>query len=357
VALHELVLDERGAPVDYRILAVNPAFSMQTGLSAEAVCGKLASEAYGSGQAPFLEQYAGAILSGEPAHFQEHFAPLGRDFDITAVRQSEGRFATLFEDVTERKRAEAEILRLNEELEERVATRTAQLEAANKELEAFVYSAAHDLRAPLRAIDGFSLMVAEDAGAKLSAEDHEHLQRVRAAAQRMAVLIDGMLGLARATRQEMLIEEVDVSALAAELLAELAEAEPGRAVETVVAPGLRAQADVVLLRAVLANLLANAWKFTSKHESACIEVGLTDAGGEQAFFVRDDGAGFDPAYAQHLFGAFQRMHEAGLFEGDGIGLATVQRLVTRQSGRVWAEAAVEKGATFYFTLPGAAAAV
>ena len=351
VALHELVLDEQDAPLDYRILAVNPAFTAQTGLSAEAVCGKLASEAYGSGQAPFLEQYAGATLSGEPVRLQEHFAPLGRDFDITVVRQSEGHFATLFEDVTEQRRAAAEILRLNEELEERVLERTAQLESSNKELEAFVYSAAHDLRAPLRAIDGFSQMIAEDAGEKLTADDHEHLQRVRAGAQRMALLIDGMLGLARASRQKMLIEEVDVSALAAEILAELAEAEPGREVETVIAPGMRARADAVLLRVILASLLGNAWKFTSKHESARIEVGVTDSGGERAFYVRDDGAGFDMRYATHLFGAFQRMHEAGLFEGDGIGLATVQRLVNRQRGRVWAEAEVERGATFSFTLP------
>jgi len=340
VALHELVLDEQGSPLDYRILAVNPAFTAQTGMSAEAVCGKLASEAYGGGQAPFLERYAGATLSGEPARFQEHFAPLGRDFDITAVRQSEGHFATLFEDVTERKAAEADLLR-----------RTAQLEAANKELEAFVYSAAHDLRAPLRAIDGFSQMVVEDAADKLSAEDHEHLQRVRSAAQRMARLIDQLLGLARAARNELHVEELDVSALATAVLAELAEADPGRRIETVVAPNLRAAADATLLGAVLANLLDNAWKFTSKHETARIEVGVTDVGGEQAFFVRDDGAGFDPQYAAHLFGAFQRMHAEGLFEGDGIGLATVQRLVAKHGGRVWAEAEVEKGATFCFTLP------
>ncbi len=356
VALHELVLDEQDAPLDYRILAVNPAFTAQTGLSAEAVRGKLASEAFGSGEAPFLEQYAGATLSGEPARFQEHFAPLGRDFDITAVRQSEGHFATLFEDVTEQRRAAAEILRLNEELETRVASRTAQLEATNKELEAFVYSASHDLRTPLRAIDGFSQMVAEDAGEKLSAADHEHLQRVRAAAQRMAALIDQLLGLARASRNDLLIEQVDVSALVIEILTELADDQPERAVETVVAPGMWAKADAVLLRAILDNLLANAWKFTSKHAAARIEVGIAGSDGEQAFFVRDDGAGFDSGYATHLFGAFQRMHAEGQFDGDGIGLATVKRLVTRHGGRVWAEAEVEKGATFYFTLPGIDAA-
>jgi len=260
-----------------------------------------------------------------------------------------------FTDVDERKRAEAQILRLSDELEERVVSRTAQLEATNKELEAFAYSVSHDLRAPLRAIDGFSQMVIEDAAGKLGEADVEHLQRVRAGAQRMAELIDELLGLSRVSRQDVHVEDVDVSALATSVLDELREAEPGRQVVAVVAPGMRAEADTALLRVVLANLLSNAWKFTGKHESARIEVGVTDAGGERAFFVRDDGAGFDPAYAAHLFGAFQRLPAAGQFEGNGIGLATVQRLVTRHGGRVWAEAAVEKGATFYFTLPGGAA--
>jgi light-regulated signal transduction histidine kinase (bacteriophytochrome) len=202
----------------------------------------------------------------------------------------------------------------------------------------------------LRAIDGFSEMVIEDAAGRLDGDDLEHLRRVRAAAQRMALLMDELLALSRATRGKLLVESVDVSAVAAAVIGELREREPARDVETVVAPGMRAEADVVLLRAILANLLGNAWKFTSKHGTARIEVGSTDAGGERAYFVRDDGAGFDEQYATHLFGAFQRMHPADAFEGDGIGLATVQRLVTRHGGRVWAEAQVEQGATFFFTL-------
>jgi len=247
--------------------------------------------------------------------------------------------------------------RLNDDLEARVLQRTAQLDASNKELEQFVYSASHDLRAPLRAIDGFSQMVVEDAADRLDEADAEHLQRVRAAAQRMAVLIDQLMALARSSRQDLRIEQVDVSELAESVIRELRVPEPERAVDSVVTPGMHAQADEALLRAVYTNLLGNAWKFTGKHAAARIEAGEMEVDGERAFYVRDDGAGFDMKLATHLFGAFQRLHEAGEFKGDGIGLATVQRLVARHGGRVWAEAAVEQGATFYFTLPGTVAPV
>jgi len=180
----------------------------------------------------------------------------------------------------------------------------------------------------------------------------EHLQRVRAAAQRMGQLIDDLLGLSRAARRDLLREQMDLSALATSVLVDLRSEAPERRVESVVQPDLVVDADATLLRVILTNLLSNAWKFTSKHEMARIEVGVIDTDGKRAFFVRDDGAGFDERYAEHLFGAFQRLHTADEFEGDGIGLATVQRLVARHGGRVWAQAEVEKGATFFFTLPG-----
>jgi light-regulated signal transduction histidine kinase (bacteriophytochrome) len=253
-------------------------------------------------------------------------------------------------DVTERRLAEDVIRRLNDELRQRVVNRTEQLDAATHELEALAYSIAHDVRAPLRTIDGFSAAVLEDE-AELSAESVASLERVRAAAQTLARRLDDLSGLSRVSRRELLRQAIDLSALAEGIGEELAAENPSRIVHLTVAPGLSAHADPVLARVLLRELLGNAWKFSARRPEAHVEVGALDADGERAFFVRDDGAGFDMRYAEHLFGAFQRMHPPGEFEGDGIGLATVQRLVRRHAGRCWAEAEVETGATFYFTTP------
>jgi PAS domain S-box-containing protein len=267
-------------------------------------------------------------------------------------------------DITERQRLRAELQRYATELEQRVADRTRELEsrnedlrrnttallAANQELDAFAYSVSHDLRAPLRSIDGFSQVLLEDYGKELDAAGQDALRRVRAATQRMGTLIDDLLKLSRITRGELRTDVVDLSALARAIVTELKKTAADRPVEVAIRPGLEAQGDARLLRVALENLLGNSWKYTAKQPQARIEFTATEENGDRVFLVRDNGAGFDMKYADKLFGVFQRLHSGSEFEGTGVGLATVQRIINRHGGRIWAEAAVDKGATFYFTL-------
>lgn len=259
---------------------------------------------------------------------------------------------SLRDEVGERKRAEEEVRQLNAKLEQRVKDRTAQLEDAVKELEAFSYSVSHDLRAPLRAIDGFSNTLLKNYHDSLDERGQDYLQRVRNAAQRMGQLIDDILGLSRAGRTEMHRQQVDMSSMAQEILNELQKSEPYREAEITVKPGLTVNADTHLLRIALNNLLGNAWKFTNKRSVAKIEVGAFEQNGERVYYVRDNGAGFNPAYADKLFSPFQRLHSESDFPGTGIGLALVHRILRRHGGRIWPESKVEQGATFYFTLGG-----
>ena len=236
------------------------------------------------------------------------------------------------------------------ELEKRVVERTAELTGVNKELEAFAYSVSHDLRAPLRAIDGFSQALLEDYQTCLDEVGQDYLRRVQAASRRMGLLISDLLKLSRLTRGELHREQVDLSAMANEVAAGLQSTRPERQAEFLIEPDLVVNGDLRLLRIVIENLLDNAWKFTGKQLHARIEFGRMVIHGKPAYFVRDNGAGFDMAYAQKLFGAFQRLHSATEFEGTGIGLATVQRVIHRHGGEIWAEGQVDKGATFYFRL-------
>jgi signal transduction histidine kinase len=243
-------------------------------------------------------------------------------------------------------------LRENERwLEQTLQQRTAALEAANRELEAFNYSVAHDLRAPLRGIDSFSQLLIERYSQRLDHEGLGYLNRVRAAASRMSQLIDALLSLAQVGRGQLQPLDLDFSQLAQSVTSELAAANPDRHVPIVIAPGMRAYADPRLLRIVLANLLENAWKFTARRQRPAVEVGPMQDTALPTYYVRDNGAGFDPAYASRLFGAFQRLHPDREFPGTGIGLAIVQRVIARHGGTVWADSRPDQGATFYFTLP------
>lgn len=271
---------------------------------------------------------------------------------LTALRDEQGclrGFGEVTRDVTERRLAEEKLRELNEDLERRVQQRTAELLAANQELEAFSYSVSHDLRAPLRALDGFSRLLLGQTAEKLNDQEQDYLKRIRAAAQRMAQLTDALSMLARLTRTPIEVQPTDVSLLVERLTSELRQSTPDRDVQVVIAPGLQARVDVRLARLAFENLLQNAWKYTRDAAIPRIEVGASHGGGETIFFVRDNGVGFDPALKSKLFLPFQRLHRAREFEGSGIGLATVSRIVQRHGGRIWADASPGRGAAFYFS--------
>ncbi len=340
-----------GNPQDFIYLAVNKAFESQTGL--KNVVGKKVSEVIPGireSDPELIALYGRVAMTGQPKHLETFVAALQMWFSISVYSPAHEYFVAVFDVITERKRIEQELRQLTETLEQRVRERTAALEAANKELEAFSYSVSHDLRAPLRGIDGFSKMLLEKYAAQIDPSGQNYLTRVRSAAQRMGRLIDDMLNLSRIGRQEMRREAVNLSALAAVVVAELRQREPERQVQVEIQPELEVSGDAGLLRIALENLLGNAWKFTSRKTDARIAVGVTTREQQRVYYIRDNGAGFDMAYAEKLFVPFQRLHTEEEFPGTGIGLAVVQRIISRHGGRVWAEAEEGKGATIYFTL-------
>jgi len=344
--------------VEGRILEVNDSMLAMYGVTREEVPGTEVAR-YSAADNPFerLPDLWHRVLAGEPQYFSWHaLRPhTGEAFDVEVYLRRlhlHGREVIManVRDVTARKQAEAALRALTETLEQRVRERTVALEAANKELEAFSFSVSHDLRAPLRSIDGFSRILLERYLGQLDAAGQDYLTRVRNATLRMSRLIDDMLMLSRVGRAEMRRAPVNLSALAADVMDELRQRDPERQVQVAIQPDLEVTGDAGLLRIVLENLLGNAWKFTSHREEARIEVGALTRDGERIYYVRDNGAGFDMSYADKLFTPFQRLHSEEEFPGTGIGLAIVQRIITRHGGRVWAEGEEGKGATVYFTL-------
>ncbi|WP_395054669.1 PAS domain S-box protein [Polaromonas sp.] len=363
VVITEVRSGDAGNP---RVVFVNDAFEHLTGYSRAEAMDQSVMQLWGATRQQAELQRIRAAMDRKQAVRTEisvrtrSDALLWLELDIAPIASASGKFkhwVAVGRDISERRQQQQEILNLNGELEQRVVLRTGQLADVNKELESFAYSVSHDLRSPLNTVDGFSQLLLKSDAANVSDKGKHYLDRIRAGVKQMGDLIEGLLTLAHLSREEIKSETVDLSLLARAIEQAHREREPLRQAQFRIQEGLYAQGDPRLLAAVLQNLLGNAWKFSARQEVACIEVGCEPAaGGDTVFFVRDNGAGFDMAFAHKLFGTFERLHSPGDFPGTGIGLATVKRVIDRHGGRIWADSKPGEGATFYFSLKPAAPA-
>lgn len=345
----EVIFDADGKPVDYIFRETNPAFEKQTGLAD--VVGRSMRELAPGHEEHWFEIYGRVALTGEAVRFVNRGEKLQRWFDVYAFRYGKPEMrqvAILFNDITARRGAEEEVARLNAGL----AARVSELQEANQSLEAFNRMVSHDLRQPLNLIGMACQQIELICGGKLDESCREGVRMAHKSVLRMNDLIEGLLTFSRSAHQEPARASVDLSALASSVADGMKRSDPGRSISFEIARGIRCRGDANLLLVVLENLIGNAWKYTANREHAVIEVGAAEIEGETAYFVRDNGRGFDPADAGELFIPFKRLPGAEAFRGFGIGLATVARIIQRHGGRVWAEGAAGKGATFYFTLAG-----
>ena len=348
VALHEIIYDEHGRACDYVILDVNPAYGVHAGITRPAAIGRKASELYGTGTPPYFEIYAQVAATGQPTRFETYFAPLRKHFSISVCSPGKGQFATVFEDITERKRTEAEIRQLNAELERRVRERTAELEAANQELNDFVYAASHDLKTPLRGIGQLAQWLALDYAAAFDEAGQEMLRLLLKRVKRLDNLIGGMLQYARIERMASAEKPVDLNAIIRAVLDALAPPDHFR---VVIAPALPVIAgDRTRLMQVFHNLLENAVKFMDKPNGE-ITVGCLAQGGDWLFSVADNGPGIAPEYHAKIFQMFQTLKPRDAEENTGVGLAIVKKIVELYGGKIWVESTPGQGSTFWLTLP------
>jgi len=339
-ALHEIICDELGMPYDYRFLDVNPAFEALTGLKRDQIVGRSVKQVLPGEDPKWIKLYGEVTMTGEPIHFENYSPVLKRHYEVFAYRSAPHRFAVILMDVTDRKQAEIELKK-----------QTVLLEEANKEMESFSYSVSHDLRAPLRAIDGYSRMILKRKADKFDEETQRQFMLIRDSTQRMSQLIDDILAFSRLGKQSVVMSEMDMTGLFGSVWEELRMSDPERQLTLKMDPLPPGMGDHALIRQVIVNILANAIKFTKTRDVALIEVGGHEKENEHVYFIRDNGAGFDMQYYDKLFAVFQRLHHNDDYEGTGVGLAIVQRIIKRHGGRVWAEGEVGKGAAFYFTLP------